>query len=82
MRHRPSWRFLIAADFALLSATLCLFTLFVPDWIEAVFRVDPDQHSGSLEWLITATFLLTTAASILLARREWHRMALSLSRAP
>ncbi len=81
MRPWRGWRFSIEAGFAALSATLGVLTLFVPDWIEAVFRVDPDQHSGSLEWLITAALLATTVVSILLARREWRRMAPSLSRA-
>ena len=81
MRRRPSWRFSIEAGLAAISATLCVLTLFVPDWIETLFRVDPDQHSGSLEWLITAALAVTTVVSILLARREWHRMAPSLSRA-
>jgi hypothetical protein len=29
-------------------------TLFWHDWIEAVFRVDPDQGKGSAEWLVVA----------------------------
>ncbi|MDH6521996.1 hypothetical protein M2163_001009 [Streptomyces sp. SAI-135] len=37
---------------AVVSGLLCLLTLFWPDWIDEVFRVDPDQHSGALEWAI------------------------------
>jgi hypothetical protein len=51
-RHRG--RFWFESVFALVSAILSVVTLVVPDWIEAVFNVDPDHHSGALEWAIAA----------------------------
>jgi len=32
---------------ALIFATLTVVTLVVPDWVEAVFRLDPDEDSGA-----------------------------------
>jgi len=80
MKRWPRRRFWIEAGLGALSATLFVLTLFVPDWIEAVSRIDPDQHSGSLEWVIVAALVVTTVVSSLLARREWRRTALGLSR--
>jgi hypothetical protein len=40
---------------------LCVTTLLRPDWIEA-FGFDPDQHSGSIEWLIAMASLVVTLA--------------------
>jgi hypothetical protein len=79
MRQRPRRRYWIEAGLGTLSGILFVLTLMVPDWIEAVFRVDPDQHSGSLEWVIVAVLGVTTVLSSLLARREWRRLALDLS---
>ena len=80
MNRRPSRAFWIETGLAALSAFLFVLTLFVPDWIEAVFRVDPDQHSGSLEVAIVAALAVSTLASSVLARREWRLAALSASR--
>jgi len=59
----------------MLSAIVLLLILFVPDWIEALFRVDPDQHTGSLEWAIVAVSLVAVM-SAMFARLEWRRAAL------
>jgi hypothetical protein len=79
MRRVPRRRFWVEAAVGGLSVVLLVLTIFVPDWIEATFRVDPDQHSGSLEWAISAALLGTTLVSSLLARREWRRPALGYS---
>jgi len=65
------------AALAALSGLLCLQTLVWRDWIEAIFRVDPDQHSGALEWLIVVTLVVTTCVFGVLARSEWRRAASS-----
>jgi hypothetical protein len=39
---------------------LAVLTIFWPDWIEALTGYDPDQHDGTVEWLIV-TALLSTA---------------------
>ena len=65
-------RLRVDAVLASLSAFLLVLTLVVPDWIEVVFRVDPDGGSGELEWLIAGAFALGTVGFGLAARREWR----------
>ena len=36
-----------------------MLTTFWPDWIEALTRFDPDQHDGTVEWLIVIALLST-----------------------
>jgi hypothetical protein len=63
-------RFWVETVLALACAVLFVVTLFVPDWIEAVFHVDPDQHSGTLEWSIDAALFAAAVVAGALARRE------------
>ena len=65
-------RLRVDAVLASLSAFLLVLTLVLPDWIEVVFRVDPDAGSGELEWLIAGAFALGTVGFGLAARREWR----------
>lgn len=58
---------------ALASGSLLILTLAWRDWIEIVFRVDPDHRSGALEWLIVVVALAATATFTALARYEWRR---------
>lgn len=62
----------IEAIAASLSGLLFLLTLVWPDWIESAFGVDPDQHSGALEWVVVAVALCATVV-FLLARTEYRR---------
>jgi len=57
------------------SATGILFlaTLFARDWIETLFGWDPDQHSGSVEWLIVVGLFVVTAMLFTSAGLEWRR---------
>jgi membrane protein implicated in regulation of membrane protease activity len=71
-RRRRRW-FWIETALAMLSAVLFVSTFFVPDWIEAVFRIDPDAQSGSLEAAIVTALAVTTFVSSVLAYREWRR---------
>lgn len=63
----------VAASIA--SALLFLLTLARPDWIEAIFEVEPDGGSGELEWVLVAVLLASTLAFSSLAWWEQRRAA-------
>jgi hypothetical protein len=65
--------FWIEALLSLGNALLLVMTLLWKDWIEIVFRVDPDAGSGAVEWTIVAITLLLTIVFVVLARSEWRR---------
>jgi hypothetical protein len=52
---------------------LFLLTIVRRDWIEVMFGVDPDRHSGSFEWLVISSVLALTVVSFSLAALEWRR---------
>jgi len=78
MSARPRGRFWIETGLGVLSGAAVISTLVVPDWIEAVFGVDPDRSSGALEWAFVAVLLAATVACGRAARREWRRSAFEL----
>jgi hypothetical protein len=59
------------------SALLFALTLVTREWIEIVFRVDPDRGSGAVEWIIAAGLLAVATASGWLARTEHRQRALA-----
>lgn len=65
--------FWVRLAFAVISAALFVVTLAWPDWIELVFRVDPDHGSGWLEWAIVASAFALMVTFSMGARREWRR---------
>lgn len=64
-------RFWIEGTSAAVTLALALLTTVWQDWIEMVFGVDPDHHSGSLEWSIVAVLASIGLVLSLLARHEW-----------
>jgi hypothetical protein len=68
-------RFRLEAGLAALSGVLALVTLLWRDWIELVFRVDPDRHNGSFEWLLATVFLGAAICFGGLAAAELRRSA-------
>lgn len=73
--HNVGRGFWVRLALAAVSAALLALTLLWHDWIEIVFRVDPDHGNGWLEWLIViAAFSLMVTFSIG-ARQEWRRSA-------
>ncbi len=73
MGARDRIRFAVQTAVAAGAAVLAIVAVIWPGWIETVVRVDPDRHSGSLEWLIVAGLALVAAALGLAARRTWRR---------
>jgi len=69
-------RFWIEASLAATTGFLAVLTALWRDWIEAVLRVDPDRHSGSLEWLIVAALVVATCTLSAVARAGWRSRAL------
>ena len=68
-------RFWPEAGLGLITGVLFLLTLVRRDWIEALFGIDPDNHSGSLEFMIVGGLLVVTIALVALASYEWRRAA-------
>ena len=66
-------RFYVEGALGALTAALAVLTLVWHDWVETVFKVDPDQFSGSFEWMIVAVCGVLTVAFAFLARYEWQR---------
>jgi hypothetical protein len=70
-----SRRFRIEASLAAVTFVLAVLTIVWRDWIEIVFRVDPDHGSGALEWWVVAALALASLTLGVLARIEWRASA-------
>lgn len=66
-------RFWVEAGLAAAGAILLVVTLISREWIEEVFKVDPDNGSGTAEWLAVAVLLVVALVFGALARMEWRR---------
>jgi hypothetical protein len=77
MRYSLRLTFWIETALASVAALLAVVTVVWRDWIERVFGIDPDHHSGSIEWELIFALLLASLLFAALARREWHRTSLT-----
>ena len=73
MSRRVGFLFWIESFFASLSGVLAILTAVWRDWIEGTLGFDPDQHNGSLEWILVAVCCVVAVVCSLLARHEWRR---------
>ena len=72
MHHLPR-RFWLEVVLAAASVVLLIVTLFWRDWIEIVFRVDPDHGNGSFEWLLVGVLAVAAITCSILARLDWQK---------
>ena len=77
MPHGLRFRFWLQAVLGSITGVLGTLTLVWRDWIEIVFRVDPDHGSGTAEWLVVAILLGATFMLGARARLEWRRARLA-----
>jgi hypothetical protein len=73
MRKALRGRFWLETGLAIVAGILFVITLVWHNWVEVIFKMDPDQGSGLLEWLVVGTLLVVTIALIVLARYEWRK---------
>jgi hypothetical protein len=66
-------RFWLASMLVVVAGGLAIVTLIQRDWIELIFGLEADNHSGSLEWLIVTIFLAASVTSTYFALYEWRR---------
>ena len=72
--YRRKYLFTLESVLGAGSLALALVTLVWKDWIEIVFGVDPDQGSGSFEWLVVAVLLALALICGIAAVIEWRRL--------
>jgi hypothetical protein len=75
MRNSAHIRFWCEVVLAAVTAGLAVLTLVTREWIEAIFRVDPDGGSGALEWAIVAALAVASLSLALVARWEHRHLA-------
>ena len=68
MERRSVWEFRAEVAAGTACVVLALVTLVWREWIEAIFRVDPDNGNGSLEWLVVGVLVVLAVALCARAR--------------
>jgi hypothetical protein len=79
MRNVLRRRFWLETGLAIVTSIVFVLTLIQRDWIEVVFGIDPDNRSGTFEWLIIAALLVVTITLFTLASYEWRRTRVAIS---
>jgi hypothetical protein len=59
---------------AYVAAGMAVLTLLWHDWIELVFRVDPDGGSGAVEWAVVAALAALSVVFAAIARADKRRL--------
>jgi hypothetical protein len=72
-------RFWVESVATCLTAVLFVLTLISKEWIEILFRVDPDEGSGALEIALLILCAGVACVSGMLAHRDWRRAAVAHS---
>jgi hypothetical protein len=63
-------------------AALGALTLLARDWIELVFRIDPDAGSGATEIVMVVTLFAVSLFLAIAARRQWRLRRVALVQLP
>jgi hypothetical protein len=71
----PGSTFVLKTIAALACATCATLTLAWRDWLEIVFKIDPDHHNGTVEWLIVGVSFAFAIAFFVAADRERRTIA-------
>lgn len=79
MKKRVRWPFWLEMGLACITGVLFVITLIWRDWAELIFHIDPDQGSGSFEWLVVGGLLAVTLILFALAGYEWRRAPVAVS---
>ena len=77
MKRRTSRLALVEIILMCLFGALTVVTLVSREWIEVIFKVDPDQGNGSLEWWIVLALGAATLALAIAARFQWRHDTLA-----
>jgi len=70
-------QFYIELVLSLAALAVAVVTIVWNDWIEIVFKIEPDAGNGSLEKAIVVVLLAAAIVSGWLARTEWRRFRLA-----
>jgi hypothetical protein len=79
MRKALRGRFWLETSIAIVTTLLFVITLVWHDWIEIIFKVDPDQSNGLLERSIVGALLVVTIVLFILARYDWRKAKAAIS---
>jgi hypothetical protein len=79
-RTRRRSRFWVESAATIALASLAVITFLWHDWVEILFRIDPDEGSGMLEWGIVALLAGATLVAGAIAGLEWRRIGTSEER--
>jgi uncharacterized membrane protein len=80
MSRKFSRLFWVEVCLAAITAVLALITPIFPDWIEALTDWDPDQHDGSVEWMIVVGLFIVAIVLAAAALYERRRIVAAASR--
>jgi hypothetical protein len=72
-----SVRFWLESLAAFVTLGFAILTVFVPDWIEAVFRFNPDHGNGVLERIVVFALAAISFGLTVAARHERQRLRLA-----
>jgi hypothetical protein len=75
--HEVRQRFWVEFGLAIFAALLFVLTLITREWVEIIFRVDPDGGSGALEWALALGVGTVAVASGVVAWLEYRRPTLT-----